>query len=101
MHRPFATQWHPHQGAYRHGKSTEDLLLVAVDTIVTYLDKGDVVCASFLDIRKAFYSLDHCVLLHRLFDLGVSCVALHWFRDYLTDRYHHIKCQGQFHLGGI
>ena len=49
-----------------------------------------------LDIRKAFDSLDHCVLLRRLFDLGVSCVALHWFRDYLTDRYHRVKCQGQF-----
>ena len=87
---------HPHQGAYRHGKSTEDILLVAVDTIVTCLDKGDVVCASFLDIRKAFDSLDHCVLLRRLFDLGVSYHALHWFRDYLTDRYHRVKCQGQF-----
>ena len=87
---------HPHQGAYRYGKSTEDILLVAVDSIVTCLDKGDVVCAAFLDIRKAFDSLDHCVLLRRLSDLGMSCVALHWFRDYLTDRYHRVKCQGQF-----
>ena len=87
---------HPHQGAYRHRKSTENILLVAVDTIVTCLDKEDVVCTSFLDIRKAFDSLDHCALFCRLFDLGVSCVALHWFRDYLTDQYHRVKCQGQF-----
>ena len=69
----------PHQGAYNHGRSTEDILLVAVDTIVTYLDKGDAVCAAFLDILKAFDSLDHCTLLCRLSDLGVSCAALRWF----------------------
>ena len=34
---------HPHQGAYRCGKSTEDILLLAVDHIATLLDKGNVV----------------------------------------------------------
>ena len=70
---------HPHQGSYKVGKSTEDILLVAADSTVTCLDKGYVVCAAFVDIRKAYDSLDHCVLLHRLSDLGVSCVALHLF----------------------
>ena len=41
---------HPHQGAYRHGKSTEDILLVAVDTIVHCLDEGNIVCTAFLDL---------------------------------------------------
>ena len=30
---------HPHQGVYRPGKSTQDILLVAVDSIVHLLDK--------------------------------------------------------------
>ena len=60
------------------------------------MDKIDVVYAAFLDIRKAFDSLDHCVLLPRLSDQGMPCVTPHWFRDYLTDRYHRVKCQGQF-----
>ena len=37
---------HPHQGAYQHSKSTEDILLVAVDIIS--LDTGNFVCATFL-----------------------------------------------------
>ena len=36
-----------------------DILLVAVDRIVHLLDKGEAVCAAFLDLRKAFGSLDH------------------------------------------
>ena len=58
--------FHPHQGAYRSGKSTEDILQLAVDHIVNCLDDKQIVCAVFLDLRKVFDSLDHCLLLHSL-----------------------------------
>jgi len=61
----------PHQGAYRCGKSTEVILLVAVDFIVQCLDDGKAVYASFLDFRKAFDSLDYHILLDKLFQLNV------------------------------
>ena len=58
--------------------------------------------AAFLDLRKAFDSLEHCLLLHRLQDLGVGTVALQWFQ---SDRQHRIKqsfligwrCSMEFH----
>ena len=49
---------HTHQGAYRHGRSADQILMYAVDTIVQAVDAGDCVCAAFLDLRKAFDSLD-------------------------------------------
>ena len=52
-----------HQDAYHHGKSTEQLLLVTVDTIGC---KRNVACVAFLDLQKAFDSLDHMMLLQRL-----------------------------------
>ena len=85
-----------HQGAYRHGKSTEDILLVAVDAIVHHMDKKESVCVAFLDLRKAFDSLDHCMLLHQLSNLGVSNGVLQWFQDYLSDRTHRIKYHHQY-----
>ena len=87
---------HPHQGAYRCGKSTEDILLLAVDHIAALLDKGSVVCAAFIDLRKAFDSLDHCLLLERISKLGVHCQVLEWFKDYLTDHYHKVKAASSF-----
>ena len=87
---------HPHQGVYCCGKSTEDILLLAADYIATLLDKGCVVCAAFIDLRKAFDSLDHCLLLQRISDLGVHCHVLEWFKNYLTDRYHRVKAAGIF-----
>ena len=75
---------HPHQGAYRCGKSTEDILLLAVDYIATLLDKGSVVYAAFIDLRKAFdSSLDHCLLLQRISELGVHCQVSEWLKDCL------------------
>ena len=87
---------HPHQGAYRCGKSTEDILLLAVDHIATSLDRGSVVCAAFIDLRKAFDSLDHCLLLQRISELGVHSTAAEWFKDYPSNRYHRIKSSVTF-----
>ena len=69
---------HSYQGACR-GKSIEEILLLAVDHIATLLDKGNVVCAALIDLRKAFDSLDHCFLLQRISELGVHCEVLEWF----------------------
>ena len=57
---------HDHQGAYWSGRSSEHILLYAVDMIVHALDWGLAVCAAFLDLRKAFDSLDHVILMERV-----------------------------------
>lgn len=87
---------HPHQGAFRCGKSTSDILLLAVDRIVNLLDCGKVVCAAFLDLRKAYDSLDHCTLLQRIGELGVTNSVLRWFQNYLSDRTHRVKLGDRF-----
>ena len=50
-------------------------------------------CAAFLDLRKAFDSLDHCLLLHRLQDLGVGTVV---FQNYFSDWQHRTKRSNTF-----
>ena len=82
---------HPHQGAFRCGKSTEDILLLTVDHIVNSLDVGKSVCAAFLDLKKAFDSLDHCILLQR-----VTGPVLRWFKNYLSDRAHRVRLHNHF-----
>ena len=67
---------HDLQGAYRQGRSADQILVYATDIIVQAMDAGKSVCAIFLDLRKAFDSLDHHLLLNRLFELGVSGTEL-------------------------
>ena len=83
----------PYQGAYCSGRSTEQILLFAVDTIVNALDHRRVVCAAFLDLRKAFDSLklDHVTFLECLSAMGVHGTELSWFIDYLSQCVQRVK----------
>ena len=54
---------HDHQGAYPYGRSSDQILLFAVDEIVNVLVRGSVICAALLDLQKAFDSLYHVILL--------------------------------------
>ena len=57
----------PYQCAYRQGKSTEQLLLVAVDAIASALDKKLCTCVAFLDALCGFetvlYHIFHPLML--------------------------------------
>ena len=41
-----------YQGADRRGRSTEQLLLTAIDTIIHAIDNKAIACVAFLDLRK-------------------------------------------------
>ena len=91
----------PFQGAYRRGKCTEQLLLVAVDCITQALDQSLTTCVAFLDLRKAFDSLDHHILLLRLHGLGVGGGALNWFTNYLSNCYQRVKLHHSYSTWGL
>ena len=74
--------------------------------IVSALDKRFTVCAAFLDLRKAFDSLDHLILLEHLHQLGVCDMELKWFCNYLSDHLQRVKYNNSYSewgsvLGGI
>ena len=50
------------------------------------IDKGMVSGVIFLDLKKAFDTLDHAILLKKLSDYGVQGQTASWFKSYLKDR---------------
>ena len=56
---------------------------------------------AFLDLRKAFDSLDHHILLSRLHGLGVGGGAFHWFTNYLSNRYQRVKLHHSYSTWGL
>ena len=86
----------PYQGAYCREKSTEQLLLVVSDTVSQANDSGKSSCIAFLNLRKAFDSSDHTLLLQRLNSLGGWGKEIIWFSSYLSDCKQRVKCGGIF-----
>ena len=56
------------------------------------MDSGQVTGAVFLDLRKAFDTVDHLILVHKLKNLGVTGKSLAWFNSYLTGRCQQTVC---------
>ena len=74
------------QYGFRKLHSTEHAILEIADRISCELDKGNTPLAIFLDLSKAFDTLNHTILLSKLKYYGVSELALKWFNSYLSNR---------------
>ena len=60
------------------------------------IDNHKVACSAFLDLRKAFDSLDHVLLLQRLNSMGIHGTEIAWFTDYLTNCLQRVKFKDSF-----
>ena len=75
-----------HQYGFRSNHSTTLAVLDSVDEILTNLDKKHYVVGVFFDLSKAFDSLEHSILLDKLYNYGIRGIMLNWFSSYLADR---------------
>jgi hypothetical protein len=57
-----------------------------VEIIQEALDKGIQVSGIFIDLTKAYDTLNHKVLLEKLSSYGIWGIADLWFMSYLTNR---------------
>ena len=76
------------QSGCRPGHSTITTLLQMCENWYENMDNGKLTGVVFIDIRKAFDSIDHSILLKKLklAYYGVSQVEFTWFQSYLANR---------------
>ena len=82
------------QCGFRKYHSTQLAALELVDRIHKEMDENKIPFSVFLDLSKAFDTLDHDILLHKLQYYGITGTALDWFRSYLTERYQYVDYNG-------
>ena len=80
-----------YQFGFRKCHSTEQAILETVDTIRKSIDNNEYTCGIFLDFKKAFDTVDHNILLSKLYKYGIRGLGHNWFTDYLTNRQQYVK----------
>ena len=84
-----------YQFGFRKFYSTELALMLSVDKIISALDENKYILGVFLDFSKAFDTIDHSIMLHKLHNYGIRGVANQWFDSYLTNRSQYVSYYGE------
>ena len=87
------------QSGFRSLHSTLTALLEATDNWSVNIDNGFLNGVIFIDLKKAFDTIDHDIVLRKLRCYGADKTALKWFNSYLSNRYQ--RCQVNGELSGI
>ena len=86
------------QSGFRSLHSTLTSLLEASNSWSVNIDNGLINGVIFIDLKKAFDTIDHKILLRKLASYGIDHRALKWFDSYLSDRQQ--KCVVNGELSG-
>ena len=84
----------PSQHGFKTGHSTMTDLLAYMDSVLSILEAGEEVDVVYLDLAKAFDKVDHNVLLHKMFHLGIRGKVLSWLREFLKNRKQAVRVGG-------
>ena len=82
------------QFGFRKGSSTQHAVTLLSDAIKQAMDTGMLTGTVFVDLSKAFDTVDHARLLSKLPIYGILNRELKWFESYLFNRNHFVSFHG-------
>ena len=83
------------QYGFRKENSTIFSLIEITEKIKESIDNNKFGCGIFIDLRKAFDTVNHNILLRKLDHYGIRGSSLNWFKSYLNDRQQYVFLNGE------
>ena len=87
--------FYDYQFGFRKNHSTSHAIIALVEKVSKALDTGKCVVGVFLDLKKAFDTVDHDILLNKLDRYGIKANILSWFRSYISNRSQYVEYNNQ------
>ena len=82
------------QHGFLRNRSTATQLLTVFSNINNILDSGNQADVVYFDLSKAFDSVPHRFLIHKLTSFGIHGNLLNWFSNYLANRLQRVSFNG-------
>ena len=82
------------QFGFRSKHSTTHALIEITENIRKALDDNEYACGIFIDLQKAFDTVNHSILIDKLYHYGIRGVGNDWFKSYLSNRSQYVSIQG-------
>ena len=83
------------QFGFRKKNSTVHALIQITEKIRESIDQGKFGCGIFIELREAFDTVNHEILLRKLEHYGVRGTILKWFESYLSGRKQYVFFNGE------
>ena len=82
------------QFGFRKKHSTNHALIEITENIREALDNNNFACGIFIDLQKAFDTVNHSILIGKLEYYGIRGIGNNWFKSYLTNRKQFVSTLG-------
>lgn len=79
------------QYGFRVKRSTSMAVMELVEGISNAIDNKEYTVGVFIDLQKAFDTIDHSILMNKLERDGIRGIAYKWMKSYLDDRYQYVE----------
>ena len=80
-----------HQYGFRRKSCTNHAIIELVDKITKAIENDEYTIGIFLDLSKAFDTVNHNILLQKLYFYGIRGKCHDWLKDYLANRKQVVK----------